>query len=244
MTKNNIMIDELNFSKGKLAKDILGEIIFSERPEEVLKKWRCIFGFSQKQLASHMGITSSVISDYESGRRKSPGINVIKRYVNSLLTLDMERGGSVIKTFAQTMNTSSLAKAILDIKEFERGILIEDFCKKINAELLTKPVLKREIYGYTLIDSYKAILELSYNQLIYLYGNTTQRALIFIGVTTGKTPLVAIKLTNLQPGLVVLHGLDTVNEVAINIAEAEGIPLALCRIESVDDIKARLKQMS
>jgi len=84
-------------------------------------------------------------------------------------------------------------------------------------------------------------LELSYNQLIQLYGTTTQRALLFTGVTTGKTPLVAIKLTGLQPGLVVLHGLDKVNEVAMNIAEVESIPVALCRIESVEEIINRLK---
>jgi|YelNatPaOPRAMG01_1025707.scaffolds.fasta_scaffold84795_2 putative transcriptional regulator len=238
------MVDELKLSKERLAKDIIGEVVLSNKPEEVLKKWRNIFGFSQKKLAERMGITSSVISDYESGRRKSPGINVIKKYVNTLFDLDIERGSPVIKTFAQSMNTTSLSKAIMDMKEFERGMSIEEFCNKLNAIFVTKvPVTGKFVYGYTLIDSIKAILELSYNQLIHLYGTTTQRALIFTSVTTGKTPMVAIKLTNLQPALVVLHGLDKVNEVAINIAEAEGIPLALCRIDSIEEIKVRLNEM-
>ncbi len=238
------MIDELNLSRDKLARDITGEIILSNNPEQILKKWRTIFGFSQKRLAEHIGITSSVISDYESGRRKSPGINVIKRYVNALLSLDVKRGSVVIKTFAHSTITSNLSKAIIDIKEFPEGVMLEDFCRKINAAIITKRVpLEREIYGYTIIDSVKAILELSYNQLIQLYGATTQRALIFTGVTTGKTPMVAIKLTNLQPGLVVLHGLDKVNEVAMNIAEVEGIPVAVCRIDSIEEIMNRLKEM-
>jgi len=239
------MIDEMNLSRNKLAKDITGEIILSDNPEQILKKWRTIFGFSQKKLAEHMGITSSVISDYESGRRKSPGINVIKRYVNALLNLDVKRGCVVIKTFAHSDTTSNLSKAIIDIKEFPEGMMLEDFCRKINAAIITKRApLEREIYGYTIIDSVKAILELSYNQLIQLYGATTQRALIFTGVTTGKTPMVAIKLTNLQPGLVVLHGLDKVNEVAMNIAEVEGIPVAVCRIDSIDEIMAKLKNIA
>jgi putative transcriptional regulator len=239
------MIDELNLSRDKLAKDVIGEIVLSDRPEHVLKKWRTIFGFSQKKLAEHMGITSSVISDYESGRRKSPGINVIKRYVNALLSLDVKRGGVVIKTFSHPVSTANLSKAVIDIKEFGEGVMLEDFCRKINAAIITKRApLERELYGYTVIDSIKAILELSYNQLIQLYGTTTQRALIFTGVTTGKTPLVAIKLTNLQPGLVVLHGLDKVNEVAMNIAEVEGIPVAVCRIDSIDDIITRLKEIA
>lgn len=236
------MIDELNLSIDRFAKDIIGEIILSDNPEKVLRKWRGIFGFSQKKLADHMGITSSVISDYESGRRKSPGINVIKRYVKALLDIDMKRGGMVVKTFMQPSAPLGLSKAIIDIKEFLNGMQIEDFCRKINATIITKRAsTDRVIYGYTVVDSVKAILELSYNQLIQLYGTTTQRALLFTGVTTGKTPLVAIKLTGLQPGLVVLHGIDKVNEVAMNIAEVEAIPVALCKIESVDGIIERLK---
>jgi len=236
------MTDEFHFSRNRLAKDIAGEIVLSENPEQILRKWRGIFGFSQKKLANHMGITSSVISDYESGRRRSPGIGVIRRYVNSLMSLDMKRGGPVVKTFTYSANPSTLSKAIIDIKEFQSGIMIRDFCRHINATILSKKaVIDREIYGYTVIDSVKAIMELSYNQLINLYGTTTQRALIFTGVSTGKTPMVAIKLTNLQPGLVVLHGIDRVDEVAMNIAEAEGIPLALCKTDSIEDVLTSLK---
>jgi putative transcriptional regulator len=236
------MVDEFHLSKDRLAKDITGEIVLSENPEHILRKWRGIFGFSQKKLASHMGITSSVISDYESGRRKSPGIKVIKRYVHSLLGLDMKRGGKVIKTFTSSIGSSAISKAIIDIREFANGIPISDFCRKISANILTKRAsMEREVYGYTIIDSVKAILELSHNQLINLYGTTTQRALIFTGVSTGKTPMVAIKLTNLQPGLVVLHGIDHVDEVAMNIAEVEGIPVALCKIEMVEEIMGKLK---
>lgn len=238
------MDDEFHFSMDRLAKDITGEIVLSENPEQIMKKWRGIFGFSQKKLANHMGITSSVISDYESGRRKSPGINFVKRYANALLRLDMKRGGMVVKTFTRSTDSSGFSKAIIDIKEFPRGMTVNSFCKKINASILTKKsALEREIYGYTVIDSVKAIMQLSYNQLINLYGTTTQRALIFTGVSTGKTPMVAIKLTNLQPGLVILHGIDRVDEVAMNIAEVENIPVALCKIETIEEVIDRLKDI-
>ncbi|NIO22467.1 MAG: helix-turn-helix domain-containing protein [Candidatus Aenigmarchaeota archaeon] len=238
------MVDETGLAKEKLAKDIVGEIVLSENPERVLKKWRNIFNFSQKKLAGYLGITSSVISDYESGRRKSPGINVIKKYVNALLELDSRRGGKVIKSFAQSfLQSPEISKAVIDIREFSSGVEINSFCRKINANILTKKAgkVEREIYGYTVIDSVKAISELSFNQLIGLYGTTTQRALVFTGVTTGRTPMVAIKLTNLQPGLVVLHGIEKVDDVAKNIAEAENIPLALCRLEGVEDVVSMLK---
>jgi len=240
------MVDEISLAKERLARDIIGEIVLSESPERILKKWRNIFNFSQKKLAGYLGITSSVISDYESGRRKSPGINVIKKYVNALIELDLRRGGTLIKSFTQSfLQSPEISKAVIDIREFSSGIDIENFCKSISADMLTKKVGKaeREIYGYTVIDSVKAISELSFNQLIGLYGMTTQRALVFTGVTTGRTPMVAIKLTNLQPGLVVLHGIEKVDEVAKNIAEAENIPLALCRLEKIEDIVSLLKDL-
>jgi putative transcriptional regulator len=237
------MVDEVALAKEKLAKDIIGDIVLSDTPEKVLRKWRNIFDFSQKKVANYLGITSSVISDYESGRRKSPGINVIKNYVNSLLNLDLKRGGKVIKSFTQSVQSSLISKVIIDIKEFSSGMNIYEFCKRINSSLLIKNItgVDREIYGYTVIDSVKAISELSFPQLINLYGATTQRALIFSNISTGRTPMVAIKLTNLQPGLVVLHGISKVDEVAMNIAEVENIPLALCRLESVEEIISRLK---
>lgn len=240
------MVDEVKIAKHRLAKDIVGEIVLSESPEKILKKWRNIFNFSQKKLANYLGITSSVISDYESGRRKSPGINVIKKYVNALLELDLRRGGEVIKSFTQSfLQSPEISKAVIDIREFPSGVDVNSFCKKISADMLTKNMGggEREIYGYTVIDSVKAISELSFNQLIKLYGTTTQRALVFTNVSTGRTPMVAIKLTNLQPGLVVLHGMEKVDEVATNIAEAENIPLAFCRLERVEDIVSRLKEI-
>ena len=82
MDKLNDVDDVFSLTSRNLAKDIVGEIVLSERPEDVIRKWRNIFQISQKELAAELGMTSSVISDYESGRRKSPGIGMIKKYVN------------------------------------------------------------------------------------------------------------------------------------------------------------------
>jgi len=238
------MNDEFSLAKNKLAKDIVGEIVMSENSEKAIKKWRTIFKISQKRLASELGITPSVVSDYESGRRKSPGIKMIKKYVDSLLRIDEQRGGQIIRSFAKSVQENPvISKAIMDIKEFSSGIPAEEFCRHINAVPLVRGNMEKYIYGYTVIDSLKAITELSFSELIKLYGITTQRALIFTKTSTGKTPMVAIKLTNLHPGLVVLHGLDVVDDIAKRIAEVEGIPLAVCRMESPEDILERLREM-
>ena len=238
----DILTDEFALAKRELAKDIVGEIVLSDSSEKVIRKWRTIFKISQKKLASQLGITSSVISDYESGRRKSPGIKMIKKYVEALLEIDAAKGGTVIRSFVRTTQTQPLSNAILDIKEFGSGISLTEFLKKIDADLVTKNASHdREIYGYTIIDSLKAITELSFSELVKLYGMTTQRALIFTKVGSGKTPMVAIKLTNLHPALVIFHGPETVDDVAKRIAEAENIPLAISKLESPEKITERLK---
>jgi len=236
--------DEFLLAQKKLAKDIVGDIVLSETPEKVLRKWRNIFKVSQRALAGELGITSSVISDYESGRRKSPGIKMIKKYVISLLNVDTKSGGQITRSFSKSVDSPPLSEAIIDIKEFAGSTSINEICKMLNATLITgKEKINHVVYGYTIIDSLKAITELSFSELIKLYGITTQRVLIFTKVSTGKTPLVAIKLTNLHPALVVLHGLSVVDDVAKRIAEAESIPMAVCRMEKVDDIIGILKKI-
>jgi len=239
----NDVTDEFSLAATSLSKDIVGEIVMSENPENVIKKWRSIFRISQRTLASELGMTSSVISDYESGRRKSPGIKMIRKYVNSLIMIDAKNGGNVIRSFSKPPTPESLSSAVIDIKEFSTGKNIVGFCKKIGANIITKTGSKQLVYGYTVIDSLKAITELSSSELVKLYGVTTQRALIFTKVSTGRTPMVAIKLTNLHPALVVLHGLSVVDDVAKRIAEVENIPLAVCKLSVVDDIIDRLKDV-
>lgn len=240
---NNVNdVTEFSLASKSLAKDIIGEIVLSERPETVIKRWRSIFKISQKDLAHELNMTSSVISDYESGRRKSPGVKMVKKYVNALIAIDLKRGAHVIKSFARPQSSSSLSSAVIDLKEFSEGVPISDFLKKIHAIPTNNYGLDQMIYGYTIIDSLKAITELSYSELIKLYGVTTQRALIFTKVSTGRTPLVAIKLTNLHPGLVVLHGLNSADDIAKRIAEAENIPLAICRLATTEDILKHLEE--
>jgi len=241
VVNNEIVTDEFSLSRQKLAKNIIGEIVLSENSEKVIKKWRSIFKISQKDVAKELGITSSVVSDYESGRRKSPGIKVIKKYVQSLLDIDSREGGNTIKSFVKNDPSQVLSSAIIEIRELDNGISIDHFCKTINAfsVLKTSPSVKN-IYGYTIIDSLAAITELAFSDLIKLYGLTTQRALIFTKVSTGRSPMVAIKMTSLQPSLVVLHGLNVVDDIAKRIAEVENIPLVVCRLNSVDEITERL----
>jgi DNA-binding transcriptional regulator YiaG len=66
---------------------IAGSVVLSDNPPQQLKFWRKKFGIKQADLAKRMAITPSVLSDYEKGRRPSPGANFIKRYLQALYDL-------------------------------------------------------------------------------------------------------------------------------------------------------------
>jgi predicted transcriptional regulator len=71
---------------------IAGSVVLSDNPSQQLKYWRKRFGVKQADLARKMNITPSVLSDYEKGRRPSPGVNFIKRYLISLYELGKSNG--------------------------------------------------------------------------------------------------------------------------------------------------------
>src|SRR4030067_2417951 len=93
-----------------LARRIAGEIILSSKPGARMRKWRELFAVSQISLSEKMALSPSVISDYESGRRKSPGAKFTRRLVFALLQIDEEKGSRFTREFAK--HTSSPSTAI------------------------------------------------------------------------------------------------------------------------------------
>ncbi len=232
-------------AKGNLAIRISGEIVLSVEAGKTIQKWRNIFKIPQRRLAQEMKVMPSVISDYESGRRKSPGIKIIKRIVDALIIIDEKAGGKVIREFSSFPSETILSDAVLDMREFTSPVRIKDFCRIINATIIARPDLaESNLYGYTVIDSLKAVIDLPPMELVKLYGLTTERVLIFTDIHTGKSPMVAIKVTNLRPGLVVYHGTtpNAVDEVAKRIAEVEAIPLAVSKISNIEELIRDLRK--
>ena len=83
----------------EFAEKMAGEIVLSSEPGKTLRKWRQVFGVSQKELAAEMGISHSVVSDYEGGRRRSPTIATVRRVVNALMVIDERRGSPTISKY-------------------------------------------------------------------------------------------------------------------------------------------------
>ena len=96
--------------------------------------------------------------------------------------------------------------------------------KAIGGEVVAcKEKFVKEVNGYTVIDSKKAVEVYSGSEYAQLLGASTDRALIFTNVEIGCLPMMIVRVSSLKPRVIVFH--KTVpDEEAIRIAEYKQIP--------------------
>jgi putative transcriptional regulator len=222
-----------------LQERIAGEITLSETPGSTMKKWRELFGISQIELAKLLKISTSTISDYEGNRRASPGAGVIKRFINALFSIDAQRGGEVVRNL-QKFNSAN-EEPFYSIRDFSAPISGIDFARIIDAKIVANPSYldTMKLFGYTLLDSLRVILEISPAEYPRLFGTTNERAFIFDQVSTGRSPMVVVRVAPIKPRLVVIQNLDAVDKLAVKISQIEHIPLLTTKLSS-EEIKVRL----
>lgn len=237
-------MDEKEASREVLEKKIAGDIVLSESPGAAIQKWRSIFKISQRALAEKMHVMSSVVSDYESGRRKSPGVSMIKKIVGALISADEDVGSRVSKEFNSIFTEGKLGDAIIEIRDLAQPITINALLPIAKGTIAAvKEENEKKIRGYVIIDSIKAIVEIAPRDFVKLHDITTDRALVFTGVTHGKSPLVALKVANIKPGVVIFHGPKELDKLAERIAVTEKIPVIISNIPTVDGLVSALKAL-
>jgi putative transcriptional regulator len=225
-----------------LARRIAGEIILSSKPGATMRKWRELFAISQITIAEAMRLSSSaVISDYESGRRESPGARFIRRFVTSLLQIDEEKGSRFIREFAKL--TSSPTMAIIDLREFPIPVRVEYLCKAIQGEIVAgADKYVKEVNGYTVVDAKKAVEALSGLEYAQLFGASTERALIFTNVDGGSLPMMIVRVSSLKPRVVVFHRTRP-DENAVKLAEYEQVPLIYSQAPTLEQLVKSLRKL-
>lgn len=232
-----------NTIRDTLSKRIAGEIVLSNNPGQTMRKWRILINVNQMELAMELKHSPSVISDYETGRRQSPGATFIKGYVEALLNVDERRGGDYIRQLGRV--TFDPSDVFLDICEFTAPVTVKQLCDAVNADVLTgEEKLGQHLFGYTVVDSYKAIVVLSGLDFYRIFGATSERALIFTGVSQGRSPMIAVKISPFKPRVVVLHGLmKEIDPLAVSLAAHEGIPLAYSHLQNEEELVDALREL-
>ncbi|HID04762.1 MAG TPA: helix-turn-helix domain-containing protein [Candidatus Caldiarchaeum subterraneum] len=217
---------------------IAGEVILSKHPGEVLKKWRMLFEISQTELAHAMGVSPSVLSDYEKNRRQSPGVAFIRRYVNSLIEIDLRRGGVYLRKFSTAHR--SLDDVILAISEFTSPKTAGELAEAIDGVWLAGEEYANDpVYGYTVIDSLMAIVRLDANDFLRLFGQNSMRLVIFTNVERGRSPMIAVRIYPIKPKMVAIHGPkspEEVDKLGIELARRERIPYVLSQKRNVKNL--------
>ena len=228
--------------RAQLAEKIAGEVALSDDPGGTLRKWRTDFEVAQTELAEELSVSPSVVSDYESGRRENPGIGVVKRIVEALLDIDDRRGGSHIRQHARVLSAGFDADIVHDLREYQTAVPLESFYDAIGATEVAEGTAGT-VAGHTVIDSIQAISRLSSEEFYRLYGQSTNRALVFTNVTSGEGPLVALRVANPTPTAVVLHGLDEASlwDHADDLARVDGYSLAVCPTD-LDEMLDELRE--
>jgi len=225
-----------------IKEKIAGEITLSSEPGSTIRKWREIFEVSQTQLANHLQISPSVVSDHESGRRRSPGIGTIKKIIDSLIDIDRQNGGKILSKYTSMMNPG---EGIISISEYPKSVPGPEFVAAIEGRVLVAEthLKERRIQGYTLIDSIRAIASLGAADYVRVYGWSTERALVFSGIKYGRSPMVAIRVHPMKPAIVVYHKPEEVDKLAYRLAEYENIPLVVTDL-ALPDLEKKLKQFA
>ena len=199
----------------EVAEKMAGEIVLSAEPGKTLRKWRDAFNISQQELSSALGRSPSIISDYEKGRRKSPGIKTLRRIVDSMLEIDQKRGSPVLQRFSK-MGTH---EAIFAIQEYPIGIPASKLIKSIEGKIAAcADRADRDIYGYTVLDSLKAITSLSAFDYLRVYGWTSERAIVFTGVKYGRSPSI---ISDYEKGRRKSPGIKTLKRIVSAILEID-----------------------
>ncbi|WP_435346319.1 helix-turn-helix domain-containing protein [Haloarchaeobius sp. HRN-SO-5] len=223
----------------QLATKIAGEVTLSEDPGATLRKWRTDFDVSQTDLATELDVSSSVISDYESGRRENPGIGVVSRVVHALLDIDESRGGDHVRQYARVLSAGFESDIVRDLREYPTTIPLSRLYDAIDATEVQSGGAT-SVSGHTVIDSIAAITRLSSEEFYRLYGQSTSRALVFTEITRGESPLVAMRVVTPTPNAVVLHGIDEDDlwRHAPKLARADGFSLAVTTVSTDEMLDA------
>ena len=222
-----------------LAIKLSGELVLSKEPGKLMRYWREKARISQARLAREMGVSTSVLSDYEGGRRKSPGASFIKRFVFTLMRLDQES-----ELLISSRMIHSDVDAILEMGEFGRPRKSSEIVDTLSLKILAgQREMEHLLYGYTVLDSIRAIYALSGYEFYRIFGSTTERVLVFTKVGLGRSPMVAVRVSQLKPRMVVIHGPEHIDELAVELAKRERVILALARDIGVQEMVARLKSL-
>ncbi len=187
----------------QLARRIAGEIVISDNPGLIFKKWRETFHISQIVLAEHLKISPSVISDYESGRRKSPGQEIIKRFICALLNIDELKGSPISAPLRRLQEIEIPMDIFIDLYDYLEPISIDELCHAVQCNILNIH-LSSQILGYVVINT-EIMMKQPFSVIQRIFNASNLRALIFTNIFSGKSVMLSLKNNSNISSAIIFH---------------------------------------
>lgn len=234
----------------ELMQLILGDIAANENYGLVMKKWRDLFNLTQSTIARELDIKQSVISDYENNRRKSPGIQFLRKYTKAIIKLGKEDNREQYNKLINRFNIKYGSKGLVE-GDFDKKLSIKQVLDLLNATQILSIKTSPEFTNYIFFsDNISSIIteEPSYKLLKGL-KTKDKRVFIFSNVKTGRVPLIALKiLTKLNkiqmPKLVVFQTEKfKLSSFTRKLAKKNNISIALTNMSN-ERIKESLNENS
>ncbi|AOL16010.1 XRE family transcriptional regulator [Sulfolobus sp. A20] len=223
-----------------IGKRIAGDIVWSKDSATSLRKWRELFGISQGEIAREMGIKPSVIADYERSRRQA-GSEFIRRYVSALISIDSKRGYKVIKDLSKMFGINY--PFIVDMGDFSYPKSIDEIIRAVDGVLINSYVTDKKVYGYLVTDSIKAIISLSGMEFYQALSLMVNKVVVFTKVSSGRSPMIALKVAPIKPPIVVFHRPVNLDPLALELSESENMTVIVSTKAHEEDLVKGLKSL-
>ena len=224
--------------KEALATRIAGEITISRDPGATMRRWRRTLSVTQRELSERMGLSPSVISDYESGRRGNPGVNFVRRFVEALMDVGGEEAERLIAEWAGL--PAYLGDVVLDVKAFPKPVSLRRLVRTLSGEVLTGDPSIR-VWGYIIVECEGAIRRLTLPDLPRIFGEAG-RVVVFAGVTPKLSPVIALNFAPLKPRVVVYQG-SKPSSLEVEIARNSGVTLVHSGVNEAEELVGKLRRI-
>ncbi|MEM0278731.1 MAG: helix-turn-helix domain-containing protein [Metallosphaera sp.] len=224
-----------------VAKRIAGDIVWSRNPGLAMRKWRETFGVSQSELSRILGISQSVIADYERNRRQ-PGSLMVRKYIEALIEADSKRGFKIVNELGKLFSLNF--PFIMDMSDFVRPVSFQEVIMAVDGIPVMANLTNAQFYGYVVTDSPKTIISLSGMEFYQFLSITLNKILVFTKVSSGRSPMIALKIAPMRPRLVILHRPLKMDPLSIYIANMEGINVIVSTKRTEEDLIEGLKKLA
>ncbi len=132
---------------------------------------------------------------------------------------------------------------IIDMRDFNSPIGIDKLIRAVDGVVVNSFVADKKIYGYIVTDSIRAILSLSGLEFYQVLSMMVNRVVVFTRVSSGRSPMIALKVAPIRPQIVVFHRPIKLDPLALMLSEVEGINIIVSTKPTEEDLIKGLKSL-